>query len=66
MHTKYQNMNPNHRKVQGQLRPAVEHRGLYPIFCDIFYMGKESEKEIMCVICVTESHCCTAEIITTL
>ena len=28
--------------------------------------GKESEKVCMCDICVTESHCCTAEIITTL
>ena len=35
----------------------------------MLYMGKESEKELMCVhACshTTESLCCTAEIITTL
>ena len=45
--------------------PAVEHRELYPIFCDNLY-EKRIWKRIDMGICITESLCCTAEMITTL
>ena len=33
----------------GQWGPAVEHRELYPIFCVMICVGKESERDWMCV-----------------
>ena len=48
----------------GRQGPAVEHRELYPIFCD-HLCRKESEGEWMCT-CVTEALCCTEEMITAL
>ena len=35
--------------MNGQRGPAVPHRELYPILCDNLYMGKEPEREWMCV-----------------
>ena len=49
----------------GQWGPAVQHRELYPLFCDNLCGNRIWKKMNMC-ICMTESLCCTAEIITNL
>jgi len=51
--------------MTGQWGPAAEHRELRPIFYDNLY-GKRKGKRMDVCICITESLCCTAEIITTL
>ena len=48
----------------GQWGPAAEHRELYPIFCDNL-CGRRIWKRMDVWTCITESLCCTAEIITT-
>ena len=51
--------------MDGQWGTSVEHRELYPIFCDNL-CGKRIQKRMDACICITELLCCTAEIITTL
>ena len=51
--------------MDGQQGPAVEHRDLYSTFCDNLYV-KRTWKRMDMYICVNESLCRTAEIITTL
>ena len=46
----------------GQQGPAVKYKELYPIFYDNLY-GNRILKRIDVFICITESLCCTAEII---
>ena len=41
------------------------YRELYPVFCDNLY-GKRTWKRMVMCMCLTESLCCTAEIIATL
>ena len=51
--------------ADGQQGPAVQHRELSPIFFDNIYKKRILNRMGMC-ICITESFCCTAEIITEL
>ena len=46
-------------------RPTVQNRELYPIPCENLY-GKRIWKRIDVWICITESLCCTVELIATL
>ena len=49
----------------GQWGPAVEHRELYPVFCDNLD-GKEFEKTMDGCVCITESLCCTDNLVSQL
>ena len=51
--------------MTGHWGPAIYSTGDSTQYSVKNSMGKESEKEWMCV-CITESLCCTAEITTTL
>ena len=50
MHTEVYGMN-------GQQGPAVEHRELYPVFCDDL-CGKRIWERMEVCTCITEKHCC--------
>ena len=50
--------------MTGHWGPAVQHREPYPVFCGGL-CGKIIGKRMDVYICVTESLCCTAEMITT-
>ena len=49
----------------GPQEPSVQHRELYPVFCD-HPSGKRISKRVEVCLCITESLCGRAEIITTL
>ena len=49
----------------GQWGPAVQHREFYPISCDSL-RAKSIWKKTDVYTCITESLCCTADIVTTL
>ena len=51
--------------IVGQQGPAVYYRELYTIFSDNLH-GKRIWKKMDVCVCITESLCCAAEIITTL
>ena len=52
-------------RTTGQQGPAVQHRELYPEFCDNL-CGKRIQKGMDMCVYITDSLCCTAEIITAL
>ena len=51
--------------MTGQQGPTVEHRELYPIFCDHLDGERNWRRTGVCT-CVTASLCCTAEMNTTI
>ena len=50
----------------GQQGPVIQHRELYPVFCDIYVVKHLREYIYTIYICVTGLLCCIAEIVTTL